>query len=323
MSMLEVKKFSVEKIPIGNRAAYWSSLIGGFIAEIQTTPYDKKNFQASLKVAEFGSLIMAEATSTPARIEHDSFSRCSKENDCFVLHLQTKGASWNTQGGRQALLQKGDFLLCDSARPFEVSFSSSNRMFAIRIPKKQLSLRLPFVEELFCLPQNGSEGASALVSNLILSLWHQYGACDRSEVKNKVCESVLDLLAASYLQRYYPQKSESSVIYARRRLIIDFVEKNLHDADLSIRKVSRALGYSVGYIHQLFRDEQESISRYIKRRRLEKSANCLKSPIYAANSISEIAFLFGFNSGSHFGRAFKQYYRVTPRQYRQGARDPA
>ena len=34
MSALEVKKFSVEKIPVGNRAAYWSSLIGGFIAEI-------------------------------------------------------------------------------------------------------------------------------------------------------------------------------------------------------------------------------------------------------------------------------------------------
>lgn len=59
MPMLEVKNFSVEKIPVGNRAAYWSSLIGGFIAEIQTIPYDKKNFQASLKVAEFGSLIMA------------------------------------------------------------------------------------------------------------------------------------------------------------------------------------------------------------------------------------------------------------------------
>ena len=96
MSTLEVKNFSVEKIPVGNRAAYWSSLIGGFIAEIQTIPYDKKNFQASLKVAEFGSLIMAEATSTPARIEHNSFSRCSQENDSFVLHLQTKGASWNT-----------------------------------------------------------------------------------------------------------------------------------------------------------------------------------------------------------------------------------
>ena len=44
------------------------------------------------------------------------------------------------------------------------------------------------------------------------------------------------------------------------------------------------------------------------------------SPIPALHhrSVSDIAFSWGFNDAAHFSRAFKERFRVTPKEFRQG-----
>ncbi|MFT6958204.1 MAG: AraC family transcriptional activator of tynA and feaB, partial [Halieaceae bacterium] len=71
------------------------------------------------------------------------------------------------------------------------------------------------------------------------------------------------------------------------------------------------------YLHMLFADEGESVSRYIQRLRLEACAAALRDLAFADYSASEIAYHFGFNDASHFSRVFKALFGEAPARYRK------
>jgi len=41
-------------------------------------------------------------------------------------------------------------------------------------------------------------------------------------------------------------------------------------------------------------------------------------PVLAHRHVSEIAFAWGFNDLSHFGRVFREHFGMSPRDFRQG-----
>ena len=70
------------------------------------------------------------------------------------------------------------------------------------------------------------------------------------------------------------------------------------------------------YLHHLFSDQDETVARYVLRRRLEACARALKSEVQRGRTVTAIAFDYGFNSPTHFGRVFRAKYNMTPRDYR-------
>ena len=72
-------------------------------------------------------------------------------------------------------------------------------------------------------------------------------------------------------------------------------------------------------MHRLYAVEKETLAKYILRRRLDECARALLSS-HVGRSITEIAFAYGFKSATHFGRAFRERYRVTPGKYRRQLR---
>jgi AraC-like DNA-binding protein len=50
---------------------------------------------------------------------------------------------------------------------------------------------------------------------------------------------------------------------------------------------------------------------------LEECSRALQIPAQRGRTVTSIAFDFGFNSPTHFGRVFRARYGVTPREYRR------
>jgi AraC-like DNA-binding protein len=71
------------------------------------------------------------------------------------------------------------------------------------------------------------------------------------------------------------------------------------------------------YLHHLFSDHDETVARYILRRRLEACSRALQSTAQRGRTVTAIAFDYGFNSPTHFGRVFRAKYNATPREYRR------
>lgn len=95
---------------------------------------------------------------------------------------------------------------------------------------------------------------------------------------------------------------------------VDFIEANL-DKPITLADVSRAVNFSPFHFHRIFRAfVGESVSDYIKKRRLTKAAEQL---IETDGKIIDIAFDNFFESQEAFTRAFERFFHLSPARYRK------
>jgi AraC-like DNA-binding protein len=109
----------------------------------------------------------------------------------------------------------------------------------------------------------------------------------------------------------------SSLATAHRIRIVNYIEAHLGDPDLTPMRVAEACKMTPRYLHHLFSNESETVARYILRRRLEECSRALKTPAQRGRTVTSIAFDYGFNSPTHFGRVFRARFGTTPREYRR------
>ena len=96
---------------------------------------------------------------------------------------------------------------------------------------------------------------------------------------------------------------------------IDSCILNHHDEALTLRLLSRELGYSEFYASRKFKEISGMKFRdYLRRRKL---AFALKEVRDSERSLLDIAFDYGFSSHEAFTRAFRGAYGVTPSDYRK------
>ncbi len=96
---------------------------------------------------------------------------------------------------------------------------------------------------------------------------------------------------------------------------IDKCIKNYNDEALTLRFLSRRLGYSEFYTTRKFKEISGMQFRdYLRHRKL---AFALKEVRDSDESLLDIAFDYGFSSHEAFTRAFKGTYGVSPNEYRK------
>jgi AraC-like DNA-binding protein len=96
----------------------------------------------------------------------------------------------------------------------------------------------------------------------------------------------------------------------------DHIRTHLADPELCLGDTAAALGISPRYVNDLLADEATSFQRYVLTERLARCKRDLASPMLAHRHVSEIAFAWGFNDQSHFGRVFREHFGMSPRDWR-------
>lgn len=95
---------------------------------------------------------------------------------------------------------------------------------------------------------------------------------------------------------------------------IRYIYDHLHE-QITIDSLSRQVGLHPCYLASLFKKETGiTIHSFIQNKRLETAENMLKNSAY---SCADIANMLCFSSQSHFIRAFRKKYGMTPKEYRQ------
>ncbi|TXS01219.1 AraC family transcriptional regulator [Bacillus sp. SH7-1] len=111
------------------------------------------------------------------------------------------------------------------------------------------------------------------------------------------------------------ENKQSRNEYVRRiHTVQDYIESNI-DSSLSIEELADVAGFSKFHFHRIFKGiVDEPLSRYVNRLKLERATHLLT---YRADmTITDIAYHFGFTDSAVFSRTFKNYYGVSPSQYR-------
>ncbi|MED2186019.1 AraC family transcriptional regulator [Bacillus wiedmannii] len=111
------------------------------------------------------------------------------------------------------------------------------------------------------------------------------------------------------------ESKQSRNEYLRRIYKVqDYIESHINDS-LSIEELADVAGFSKFHFHRIFKGiVDEPLSRYVNRLKLERATNLLT---YRTDmTITHIAYHFGFTDSAVFTRTFKNYYGVSPSQYR-------
>lgn len=108
-----------------------------------------------------------------------------------------------------------------------------------------------------------------------------------------------------------PAQDDPGILVQRARTYIraHFTEP------LSLNEVANTLAVNPAYLSSIFKSERgESYSKFILRLRMERAALLLRT--YSAGKVNDIALEVGYSSTKHFYSVFKDYFGVTPNEYR-------
>lgn len=102
--------------------------------------------------------------------------------------------------------------------------------------------------------------------------------------------------------------------YTLNGKIMDYIWENFSRTDFSAGEVADKVHLSRNYFLKLFKDENKmSFWDYITSLRMEKAKKLLKA---SDDTIYTISMEIGYESQYHFSRKFKNYYGISPNEYR-------
>lgn len=94
----------------------------------------------------------------------------------------------------------------------------------------------------------------------------------------------------------------------------DYVNKHLSQK-ITLSQLAQMLNVNASYLSDLFsRQEGITLSEYILREKVEASKRQL---IFTDESYGTIAYNYAFSSQSHYGKTFKKFTGLTPKEYRK------
>ena len=135
-------------------------------------------------------------------------------------------------------------------------------------------------------------------------------------VQADALHALMDRLFASF-DYSAAERCPSRLASMHRQRIMRFARENLGDSNLDGNTIAQAVNLSPRHVYQIFDGEDKPLMRWVWSERLARCRHDLEQPALQSRSIGEIAFQWGFSNVSHFSRAFKAEFGVTPRDYRR------
>lgn len=196
--------------------------------------------------------------------------------------------------------------------------SENNAILFVRIPAVALGGRLIAPTHYKAGAFGGESGVGRMLISMLRILADEIGDIsppDLSPVELALIEMLSSKLLGIAGKRSLGGAKGARAAHLHR--IQQTLETLLWDPDLTIGKAADEVGVSPRYLQRLFAADGRSFSGYLKKRRLDRCHADLISPLHAQESISEVAFRWGFSSSAHFSRSFRDHFGASPREHRR------
>lgn len=258
------------------------------------------------------------ASDMVVRRTHKLIERSAPEY--LKVGLQLTGSCMVAQGGRQAVLKRGDYVVYDTTRPYQLWTRGPFQMQTVLFPSNLLRLPAAQLSQLTARPISGQSGLGSMVSSFLVELGKK-STCEFGSASSYLADAVLDLLAASIMEQLTDETpwdldAQRSGLLLRIRA---FIEDQLGDPGLNVPSIAAAQHISVRYLQKLFEQEGQTVTGWIRDRRIEHCRRDLASAALAETPLHSIAARWGLVNAAHFSRLFKARFGETPREYRARA----
>ncbi|MFJ1968881.1 helix-turn-helix domain-containing protein [Streptomyces sp. NPDC087903] len=248
-------------------------------------------------------------------------------DDALYAAVHARGAVTVPHDGAEVSLAPGDIVFCAPGPAGLPRFGDDVRMAVFRIPRRCLGITESELRRITGTPLSCADGVPALVSNF-LTLLASEAALRRARVGDRLARNAVDLLAVLVTEllgtRTADTRTAGPTDVGAQTLsrIRDFVELHLTDPDLSPESIALAHHISVRYLHKLFRSEGTTVGQWVRQRRLDACRRDLDRAPHRRLTVAAVAHRWGFTSPSHFSRAFRDAYGMSPSAWQAWAASP-
>ncbi|RSM82001.1 DNA-binding protein [Kibdelosporangium aridum] len=291
----------------------WQTQVGDDFPQPTYSPATIRDFRMKTRVAKVRDVAIvdvhgvsaAETAGTPGGVE-----------DQVRLYVMRRGA-WTLSDPRdrgEHTISAGQFLLRYVGRPAHFTTVPQTTAKILVLPAATLK---PLLGNRIITGPVGAAEVRLLVAHATMV---HAAMADLSPVGVQAVHSTLIELAKAVARRRFddvePQLAPAIVQAAK-----DLAGSLLADPELSPAILARELNVSVRTLQRAFAAVGESVTAYIRHRRLEEARLALTAPHGEPRvSVSELAAHWQFADSSHFTRAFKKRYGQTPTEYARSIR---
>lgn len=313
--------FSTRELPEKDRFSYWREEFfrnSGckFVMETPREPFFAEICARTL--GDAATLCDQNASAYAASRGPREIARSTK--NYFLVAAKLSGTFQYRHDGSSTVARPGDLLLFDTTRPWHCEIPKGrHRTLLLTLDREALLPRLaspdlPAIQKL-----TGQRPLGGLLDSYLRSLATVEPA-PSAETGQALIDHFCGLLALALgaTEETRETTGQAGLKAARLRAIRDYAEQNLDDPNLTPVAVAAYFGISPRYLRKLFEETGTRFSQWLQARRLEQCRRELTDPAHDVRGIAEIAYRWGFNDLSHFGRRFRAAYGVSPKDMRYG-----
>jgi AraC family transcriptional regulator, positive regulator of tynA and feaB len=285
---------------------------------VRADPASGERFSASTSRWQLGSLALVQTAHDRGEGRRGPAEIAASEPDLVGLLYMRRGTIGLDFEGKPVVLRAGELVMWDTAR--RGGFTTFGRVEnqTLVVPRELLAMVAPGYEAMFGRPFRSHHPAASLMGSFLGSLMPVVSSLDVA-TRDAVADAALDIARAVVTTRDDPQPRQRTA--ARLTAVRLYIDANLSNPSLSPATIAKANAISLRTLHRLFESTDDSVGSVIRERRLSRCrADLLRG---TDESVSTIAFRWGFRNMSFFSRVFRERYGVSARELQVAARAAA
>lgn len=305
-----VTAYNTNDVEPAQRLAYWDEGIRELLSPTENVPLcdAKRGVDAHFRNIDFGGLNVIDYRTSPMRDARTRRMLAKHPNDDFFILKLKSGNATLSQSGKAVELASGDVAMYDSGREFVWDFPGEASMVIARLPRKQVTSKMPSADRLAARKIERSNPFSIMLGNTIegaLSFDAGVSEFDISRYGHTVTDTLATYLELGLNPPNYNSRTDDVLARAKKVLL-----ENLDNSDFDLSDLAERISASQRTICRAFASENTTASRWLWSKRVDMAYELIASGLKV--SISEVALRCGYRDFSHFSRSFKKAHNSTP-----------
>jgi AraC-like DNA-binding protein len=317
MDKLPHSLFSTDTLPSQERFAAWREDMSVIfdVERVPSPPSGDEAFHATFELFYFGRSVLGGLSSSTGRYIRSRRKAARDGLDAILLQLFLEGGVQFGVGQRTTYADAGDIVVFDLAQPVD-NINRSFRHITSMWPRVLLEEVVPNISSWHGLTLPKDRPATALLRQHMMT---SFDLASRFSVNegHRVEEATLSLAGAA-MTGVELLDTSATALATKEMLTYQIkrhIRQNLGIADLSPERIARHFGISRRHLYHLM-EPMGGISRYQLQLRLQRCLDDIRNPACATETVSEIAYRWGFKHPSTFNRNFRAAFGMTPGEAR-------
>jgi len=303
------------------RLAAWQDIMWRVSGGMAVEPLPPAPFRAAVEYGRVGQATLCRVETGPHRAVHRADPGDAGRPGTLNLLFTLEGGMRIEHAGRQAMLGPGSWALWDTGRACSLVVDRSVTQLLMAVPKDMLGTHQRDMLRLNWKTFPMEAGPGKVVRQVVGSLFDELESL-KPATAAELTALTLEL-AHMAVQDNVRRDATSSVREMLHERMSGFIRRNLRDPGLSVDSIANAFACSKRYVHKIFSGESQTVGEMILGSRLDRCRRDLADSTLADESITGIAFGWGFSNCAYFSRVFRERYGVTPSAYRARHIQPA